>query len=184
MPEKTASPVVEQDSLESILDEANEAISDGESEAGMTTPPEYELRVSRDKITLRLDCTDPHSQISTIVAKILADFKELEIPEYPDEEMLTSILTDSCSAGEHLRDYAIMMGIEPVPTIPGRLDWAREFFAEGWQMDEFTGAIDTSANIDSIRRTESGFTIDILSNGRAKTSLCSQFRFHAATLTF
>lgn len=110
--------------------------------SGDGAPLAYDLRISRDKITVRLDCPDPLAQVSTTALQILTDFQKLEIPEYPDQDTLIEILQDACSPGEDLVDYAIIMGIEAVPTQDGRLEWARDFFTSGWKIDETTGTID------------------------------------------
>jgi uncharacterized protein len=136
MSAKTAEPVLDQGHAEETQPPAGEAVGESDGASG------YELRVSRDKITVRLDCPDPHSQLAATVLQIMADFQKLEIPEFPDQETMTEILKDSCSPGEDLDDYAIIMGIEPVPTVDGSLEWARDFFAEGWKMDDMTGAVD------------------------------------------
>ncbi|MBU8869890.1 MAG: FapA family protein [Gemmatimonadales bacterium] len=154
MSKDTQSPLMEKDSgekLESSGEGNGHPASDHDFADGAdgvndkalpTGPPEYELRISRDKITVRLDCPDVHGKLSTHVARILADFEELEIPEYPDNEQLTSILTEVCVPGEHLRNHVLIMGVEPTPTVNGRLDWSRDFFLTGWEMNETTQVMD------------------------------------------
>ena len=105
MSKETQSPLMEKDSGEKLESrgegtghpDPDHDFADGtdgvDDEAPPTGPPEYDLRISRDKITVRLDCPDVHGQLSTHVARILADFEELEIPESPDNGQLTSILT-------------------------------------------------------------------------------------------
>ncbi len=104
--------------------------------------PEYELRISRDRVCIELDCPDPHTDVETTIARILADFKLLEIPEYPDAEILKNILATSCQLGQYLRDHVIMMGQKAIPSENGRLEWSQDYFAEGWAIDEETGNID------------------------------------------
>lgn len=160
MPQKTQSPILGQDNGKGpkssrgptngthednddldVLD----VLDDLDGPDGPIPPdgdPEYDLRISRDKITVLLDCPDPHSELSTHVTRIVADFQDLEIPEYPDTDQMTSILTDSCSPGENLWNHVIIMGVKPVPSIDARLDWTRDFFARGWKIDEITQSID------------------------------------------
>jgi len=104
-------------------------------------PPEYNLQVSRDRVYVLLDCPDPHNGLKGWAERILADFKLLEIPEFPDEEQIAQILRASCAPGEHLHEKPIMMGAEPVPTQHGRLEWSHDYFAEGWAENEDTGAV-------------------------------------------
>ncbi len=112
--------------------------------------PEYELRVSSDRVCVELDCPDPHSDIDSYIARIVTDFKLLEIPEYPDAEILKNILTTSCQPGEHLRDHVIMMGQKAIHPIDGRLEWMEDYFAEGWAVDEESGNIDFWSKLERL----------------------------------
>jgi uncharacterized protein (DUF342 family) len=123
------------DEIQDLLAEDLEASSEAEA-------PEYELRVTADKVTVVLDCPDPLSDLENWVARIIADFGKLEIPVHPDPEQMTSILRNICRPGRHLREVPIMMGQKAVPSRDGKLEWTRDFFSEGWAVDEETGAID------------------------------------------
>lgn len=114
---------------------------DGSAGGHPQRAPEYQLYVSRDHLYVMLDCPDPHANVSRWVQQILIDFGNLEIPEYPDADRLEQILLSACEPGEHILERPIMMGVAPTPTRPGRVEWARDFFAQGWQEDEVTGAI-------------------------------------------
>lgn len=109
---------------------------------GIDTPPEYQLRVSSDKVCVVLDCPDPLANLTTNLTRIMADFGRLEIPVFPKSEQLAEILQRISTPGKHLIDVPIIMGQKAVPTKDGRLEWTREFFTEGWAMDETTGAVD------------------------------------------
>jgi len=119
--------------------------------AGVPTDevPEYRLHISKDRVSVLLDCPDPHHETNDLIYRILSDFKKLEIPEYPDSEILETILKASCQPGQSLFEHAIMMGQAVCPTINGKLEWTRDFFAEGWEVDEETGAIDFWAKCES-----------------------------------
>ena len=118
--------------------------------------PEYELRVSSDRVCVELDCPDPHSDLDNLIARIITDFKLLEIPEYPDAEILKNILSKACRPGEHLRDHVIMMGQKAIPHIDGRLEWTEDYFAEGWTVDEDSGNIDFWSKLErrSVKENE------------------------------
>jgi len=119
-----------------------DALDESDVAPGDREPPEYNLRVSRDKVSVRLDCPDPHRNLDATVAQIMSDFTVLEIPLYPDTEILTSILKGACQPGEHLWDCPIIMGQAAEPTQDGRVEWARDFFQQGWAVDEDSGATD------------------------------------------
>lgn len=112
-------------------------------------PPEYRLHISKDRVSILLDTPDPHLETNELIHRIITDFKTLEIPEYPDSEILNSILTTSCKPGGHLFEHTILMGQVVTPSINGYLEWTRDFFAEGWEIDEKTGAIDFWAKCES-----------------------------------
>jgi len=111
--------------------------------------PEYCLYISKDRVSILLDCPDPHQQTNDLIHQIITDFKKLEIPEYPDSEILQNILSTSCQSGQSLWEHTIMMGQKVSPAINGRLEWTRDFFAGGWEINEETGAIDFWAKCES-----------------------------------
>ncbi len=111
--------------------------------------PEYRLHISRDRVAVLLDCPTPHSGTNDLIRRILDDFQLLGIPEYPDAETLNAILLSSCKPGQSLREQTILMGQAASPSINGHLEWARDFFAKGWEVDEETGAIDFWAKCES-----------------------------------
>ncbi len=90
----------------------------------------YGLRVSDDGISLLLDCPDPFADLEATVNRIENDFKEMGLPEFPDSEILTKILAQSCQPGENLIDFPIMKGWLPTVSIDGRLEWEQDFFSE------------------------------------------------------
>ncbi|MCP4292538.1 MAG: DUF342 domain-containing protein [bacterium] len=106
------------------------------------TAPEYRLYVSRDRVAVLLDCPDPHDQVESLIERILADFKILEIPIFPDAQILQKILKSSCKPGQYLQENVIMMGQKPDPSQDGKLEWQQDYFAEGWAEDEESGTID------------------------------------------
>jgi uncharacterized protein (DUF342 family) len=111
-------------------------------QANAAKPPVLGLRVTPDKVTVLLDCPDPLANLSNNVLAILKEFERLEIPVYPDAEQLTVILQNISTPGRHLEDQPLVMGQSAVPSQDGRLEWTRDFFSEGWAMDETSGAVD------------------------------------------
>ncbi len=112
--------------------------------------PEFQVRTTSDKVQVLLDCPDPHRDLASTVQRIIAEFKKLELPQYPDETFLNSVLQNICQPGEHITDAVLIMGQPPVPPRHGRLDWSRDYFAEGWETDEESGAVDYWARIDNL----------------------------------
>lgn len=124
--------------------------------------PEYELRITPDKVTVVLDCPDPLADLATWVARIMADFDKLEIPVRPDAEQMTAILQNIARPGQHLRDTPIMMGQKAEPSRDGKLVWTREYFNEGWAVNEKTGAIDFWEKLECRSVTENEMMVKLL----------------------
>ncbi len=121
--------------LEAAVD-AVEGIEELLNETPVGTEPAYGLRISEDKISVLLDCPNPLGDLAATVARIQDDFRGLEFPEFPDPEILSKILGKACQPGEHLVSFPIIQGWAPTPGQNGRLEWARDFFAEGWGSEE------------------------------------------------
>ena len=108
---------------------------------GLPAAPTFDVRISRDQVTVVLDCPDPLADAAATAALIVGRFEELKLPEYPDQDLVLEILQAVATPGAHLRDQPLIMGEHPVPPIDGRLEWARDFFATGWAEDAETGAV-------------------------------------------
>ncbi|HPF69603.1 MAG TPA: FapA family protein [Candidatus Krumholzibacteria bacterium] len=103
--------------------------------------PAFDVRISRDQVMVVLDCPDPLLDAELVAIRIVEKFVELKLPEYPDRELVVEILRNVAVPGAHLRDQPLIMGAEPVPPRDGALEWARDFFATGWEVDAETGAM-------------------------------------------
>jgi len=112
-------------------------------------PAALNLRLSDDKVQVLLDCPDPHRNLSDTVTAILAAFESLELPEYPDAEFLTHTLQNICPAGEDIVDAVLMMGQAPIPPQDGRLEWSRDYFADGWVTEDGSETVDFWAKLDN-----------------------------------
>ncbi len=105
-------------------------------------PVEYRLTIREDKMAVLLDHPDPAADVHAAVDRILASFVELELADAPDGPDLEDLLTEAATPGEPLLGFPIAQGREPIAPVDGHLEWAREFFTEGWAIDEESGAID------------------------------------------
>ncbi len=104
--------------------------------------PEFRVRISSDQVQVVLDCPDPLADLERTLDRVMAAFKELHLPEFPDREMLQEFITSSAQPGEHFVRHPLIMGLAPVPSRNGELVWAREFFTQGWAVDEKSGRMD------------------------------------------
>lgn len=139
--------------LDPAVDQSSSDIEAESSEAN-TGVPEYLLHISADRVCVLLDCPDPASSGSELVDRILSDFQLLEIPEFPDAEIMKSILDSVAKPGVHLRNQVIMMGEKQVPSVNGSLNWTKDYFAEGWAVDEESGAVNFWEKLENRSVTE------------------------------
>nr|MEE4268589.1 FapA family protein [Candidatus Krumholzibacteria bacterium] len=140
-----------------VVDEVDRLLEDA-----APPPPEYQLRVSSDKVRVVLDCPDPLADLTGNVNRIMADFGRLEIPVHPDPEQMAEILQKISTPGQHLVEKTIMMGQKSVPSQDGRLDWSRDFFTTGWAMDEATGAVDFWDKLEDLSVHEDELLVTLL----------------------
>lgn len=97
--------------------------------------PEFSLRVSTDQVSVHLDCADPLADLEQVLDQVMKKFTELHLPQYPDRDLTRDIIQSASQLGDHLVRHALIVGLPPVPPEPGRLEWCRDFFAEGWAVD-------------------------------------------------
>lgn len=117
---------------------------------GQTGPeaPAFAVYVSRDKLSVLVDCPDPLADLADTVGRIGEAFRKLKLPEYPDDAMLERMLKACARPGEPLAGQPLIMGYAPEPPRDGCLEWTHDYFAGGWAIDPRTGAIDFWARLD------------------------------------
>lgn len=107
------------------------------------------VRVTDDKLSVLLDCPDPRRDLAGVVQHVLAAFARLKLPETPDADELAEILAACGEPGQPLRAQPVILGYAPVPPVDGRLEWSRDYFAEGWQADAGGSDFDFFARLDN-----------------------------------
>jgi uncharacterized protein (DUF342 family) len=144
-----------EDSTTSIGDLLDEIVEQGGHEEESSSVA-YWLRPDHANVRILLDCPDPGSTPDKWVARILADLEAMDLPEIPDRETLKDILIRVADPGQDLVEQTLIMGTPPEPSLPARLAWTREFFAEGWIVNEATDQIDFREKVEncSVHRNE------------------------------
>jgi uncharacterized protein (DUF342 family) len=104
--------------------------------------PTIEVRLSSDKLRLVVTVPDPHGNLNLASSRVAMELPPLELVDEPDAEQVASLLAEACAPGEDLVEHTLLEGRAPVPPRDGTLTWAREFFAEGFEVDEESGQID------------------------------------------
>ncbi len=136
-----------------------------EQEAPPQETPETsacQVQVSADRCSVLLDADDPLANPDLTLETIIAACTELQLPEIPAAEQLLTILQEACTPGEAVSALPLITGRPCVPPVNGRLDWARDFFTEGWAIDEKTGAIDFWEKIDNRNVKEDELLVSVL----------------------
>ena len=105
--------------------------------------------ISADRLSVLLDCPDPLADLDRTVTIVMDAFRQLRLPEYPDAALLREMLAAGARPGQALSGHALIEGYDAEPSVDGRLEWARDFFVEGWEVDARTGAIDFWARLDN-----------------------------------
>ncbi|MGD9546266.1 MAG: FapA family protein [Candidatus Krumholzibacteriia bacterium] len=124
-------------------------VEDADWCGGPAGPVTFAVRITDDKVTVVLDCPDPLADLGRTADRILEEFQVLSLPEYPDREFLTSMLQQACTPGEDVRGLPLIMGEAPTPPLDGALIWSRDYFVEGWAVDEGSGAMDFWEKLDN-----------------------------------
>lgn len=121
-----------------------------------TGPVEYRLRPSPDKAAVLLDCPRPRAALEKWAQRIHADLERMELPEYPDPVILRSLLENACGPEDDLRDHTLILATPALPSVDARQFWSREFFAEGWIVNEKSDQINWREKVEncSVHRNE------------------------------
>ena len=117
---------------------------------------EFKVYLSHDRTEVLLDCSNPYSNIDTVVIDIIKNLEALELPEIPPAETLRELILKSAEPDENLKGWAFLCGTKAVQPVHGTIQWTRQFFEEGWVIDKDTDAIDFREKVSkcSVRRNE------------------------------
>ncbi len=109
----------------------------------------YCVSLSDNRAQVLLEAQDPLADIQLTIERIKAGCEDLELPQIPTDAQLESILQATCTPGEDVTELPLFQGRPPQLAVDGKLEWSRDFFSEGWAIDEETGAIDFWEKIDN-----------------------------------
>ena len=107
-----------------------------------TAPTTISARLSSDRLRLLVDVPDPHGNLALAASRLAMELPDLELAETLDHEAIAELLTSACEPGEDLVEHPLVEGQAPVPPRDGAIEWARDFFAEGFSVDEDSGQVD------------------------------------------
>ncbi|MDX9974046.1 MAG: FapA family protein [FCB group bacterium] len=95
------------------------------------------LNVSPDRLAIHYHGPAPTNADDTLCNEILAELTVLGVPVVPSRETLLARIQAALADGAPLVE-----GQAPVPSQDGILNWAGDFFSQGFLVDEKTGSVD------------------------------------------
>ena len=108
-----------------------------------TESPDSLLVVSADRLTVRLNCLMPGEDcVDDLLDQIEQELAHLTIADAPGRDEIRELIETVPKDQAEIRDLVIVTGLPPVPPKEGRIEWAGDFFSEGFRMDEETGTVD------------------------------------------
>jgi uncharacterized protein (DUF342 family) len=107
-----------------------------------TAPPEFQVRLSGDKLTMLVTMPDPHRSLEGAAARLALELPPLELAVDVGEDILRDLIAAACAPGEHLVDHPLLTGDPPVPPRDGEIQWQDDYFATGFARDEETNRLD------------------------------------------
>lgn len=108
-----------------------------------------QIRVSDDRLQVLLDATDPLANPGPVAEAAIAAWRNQDLPEPPDPETLAALLQEHAVEGQDLDGLVLREGTPPVRPRDGYLEWTKDYFTEGWAIDEETGRIDFWEKLDN-----------------------------------
>ena len=100
------------------------------------------LRVDEDKMAVLLTSSLPSDRFGEIELALIPELKRIGVLEKSAHNQAVENLRVGITNGAALKDFVVLEGTPSVPAEDGRVDWARNFFEEGFTVDPETGTID------------------------------------------
>jgi len=106
------------------------------------THKKFNLRVTKDKMAVLLDCDVIKDEFDALISAIGNEFEVLGMKDPPSQEQLKKHLHCVAEKNTHLVDIVITKGEPPIPPQDGRVEWDGDFFNTGFVADKETGKVD------------------------------------------
>jgi len=111
---------------------------------------EFHLRVTGDKMKVLVDCVVVEPEIDALVKMIEEDLEVLKIERPPPRERLVELLRLASKHGGRLVKAVVVEGKPMVRPRHGKIEWARDFFHEGFIENRQTGAVDFRQHAENL----------------------------------
>ena len=126
-----------------------------------TSGPSFAVRETTDGLRVLLTCSDPGDDATEIVDRVLNEIRYLDLKRPPSREEVEHRIHTGRRPGEDLVDHVLVEGRPPAESKDGWIEWARDFFAQGFAVDAETEVIDYWQRLEN-RSVEEGDTLAIL----------------------
>jgi uncharacterized protein (DUF342 family) len=117
-------------------------LQDPQDETAGPAAPDVLLEPTADGLALLLSCPAPGEDSGPLLDRLEKALVDLGVSEPPAREELAERLASLSGGTEALVRAVLLEGQPPVPAVPGRLEWAEDFFAEGFAVNANTDAAD------------------------------------------
>ncbi|MBI5095381.1 MAG: DUF342 domain-containing protein [Candidatus Hydrogenedentes bacterium] len=103
---------------------------------------ELTVRVTADHMAVIVDGSVSSEGLYAAVEFILQEMERLAIVNRPAHDIVEMRIRIAMASGKPLTGLVLCEGRQATQPVHGRIEWLGEFFAEGFAIDERTGAID------------------------------------------
>ncbi len=102
----------------------------------MITKTTFDLKVDKAKMSVLFSCKDVSQIDSETMDEIIARMKEMRIAAIPTKNELDETLRQARNKNDEVKDLVLVKGEPYTMASVGGIEWVRDFFAEGWAIDE------------------------------------------------
>ncbi len=100
------------------------------------------LTLSEDKMEIRVNGDVRGWEEEELLTELEMKLKEIGVKKKEIIDEAKERLKEIVRYDEIFRDIILVRGKPPKPPVDGRIEWAKDFFAEGFEIDPETGAMD------------------------------------------
>ena len=80
-------------------------------------PPDFSIWISDARLSVLMDCPDPHADLAGTVERIIDDLEGFELPSPPVENDIAARITEHCQPGENAVACPILTGTDQGATV-------------------------------------------------------------------
>ncbi len=110
----------------------------------------FNLRASSDGLRLLLTSPDPGDDATEMLDRIMEQVPFLEMEKDPSREDVEARVRGGHERGDDIVDLILAEGRAPGQSLDGRIEWARDFFAQGFAVDSETETIDYWERLENL----------------------------------